>query len=89
MTKSAKNPKGKTQSKIERIKSWHRPPLQKDPIKAGVIVCLVLLIYLSSTAAFIGAIVVGFANIELAISLLTLFGATLRMAYKIVMTLIA
>jgi hypothetical protein len=89
MTKSAKNLKCKTQSKIERIKSWDRPRLQKDPIKAGVIISLVLLICLSSIAAFIGAIVVGFTNIKLAVSLLTLFGATLRMAYKIVITLIA
>jgi len=89
MTKSAKKLNGKTQSKIERIKSWDRPPLQKDPIKAGVLICLVLLIYLSSIAAFIGVIVVGFTNIKLAVSLLTLFGATLRMAYKIVISLIA
>jgi hypothetical protein len=42
------------------------------------------LIYLSSTTTFIGAVIVGFTDARLAMSLLALFGATLRMAYKIV-----
>lgn len=77
-----------TLSKMDCAKSQNWPLLQKDPIKAGIIICLVVLISVSTAATFIGAVIAAFANIKLATLLLALYGASIRMVYKIILKLI-
>ncbi len=83
--------KGTPQSKLDddsrpqkRLARKSLHPLKNDPIRAGLIITLIVIICLALAATFTGAVVIARTNSKIAASLLALFGATLRIVYSLI-----
>ena len=59
-----------------------------DPIRAGILVFLVLFLVLASIATFTGGVLVAPTNTKISGALLMAFMGTLRMAYSVVKILL-
>lgn len=75
-------------SKSSRTRKTDKLRKPNDPIRAGILVFLVLMLVLASIATFVGGIVMASDNVKASVALLAAFVATLRMEYNVIKRLV-